>query len=192
MVIRGGGMGASSSRDGHHCAIFPANGANTPVEIFESDTPLLVEAREIVRDSAGPGRMRGGLGRRFVVRVPDDELAPLPPVTIAVQAGRFRYPPEGLFRGKPGATARFLINGAPGDPSGLTHSKPGDRIEFCSAGGGGYGDSLERDPESVERDVAMGYVSIEGAREDYGVVIDPETRRFDPAATRDLRTTARI
>ncbi len=187
MIIRGGGMGASSARDGHHCAIFPANGANTPVEIFESDTPLLVKVREIVCDSAGPGRMRGGLGRRFVVRVPDDERAPLPPVTIAVQAGRFRHPPQGLFGGKPGARARFLINGEPGDPSGLTLCKPGDTVSFYSAGGGGYGDPRERDPESVERDVAMGYVSAERAREDYAVVIDPATGRFDPAATIDLR-----
>ncbi len=56
MIIRGGGMGASSRMDGHHCAIFPANGANTPVEIFESDTPLIVEARELVCDSGGPGQ----------------------------------------------------------------------------------------------------------------------------------------
>ncbi|MGD9045895.1 MAG: hydantoinase B/oxoprolinase family protein, partial [Desulfobacterales bacterium] len=62
MIIRGGGMGASSKMDGHHCAIFPANGANTPVEIFESDTPLIVEERSLICDSGGPGKMRGGLG----------------------------------------------------------------------------------------------------------------------------------
>ncbi|MGD8765866.1 MAG: hydantoinase B/oxoprolinase family protein, partial [Desulfobacteraceae bacterium] len=97
MIIRGGGLGASSRMDGHHCAIFPANGANTPVEIFESDTPLVVEERSLICDSGGPGKMRGGLGRKMVVRVPDDELAPKPPTSIAVQAGRFRYPPQGLF-----------------------------------------------------------------------------------------------
>ena len=91
-------MGAGSRMDGHHCAIFPANGANTPVEILESDTPLIVEARELVCDSGGPGKMRGGLGRRMVIRVPDDEYAPLPPTTIAIQAGRFRYaPPMRLY-----------------------------------------------------------------------------------------------
>ncbi len=62
MIIRGGGLGAGSRMDGHHCAIFPANGANTPVEIFESDTPLIVEERCLVCDSGGPGKMRGGLG----------------------------------------------------------------------------------------------------------------------------------
>jgi len=188
MIIRGGGMGANSKMDGHHCAIFPANGANTPVEIFESDTPLLVEARELVPDSGGPGRMRGGLGRKMVIRVPDDEYAPQPPVTIAIQAGRFKYPPEGIFGGKPGAKAKFLVNGEPGDPSGLTFCKPGDVVAFYSAGGGGYGDPFERDPELVRRDVIYGYVSVERAREDYGVVIDPETFEIDYQATERIRS----
>lgn len=187
MIIRGGGMGASLHKDGHHCAIFPANGANTPVEIFESDTPLVVEARELLADSGGPGRTRGGLGRRFVVRVPDDEKAPEGPVTIAVQAGRFRYPPEGLFGGKPGARARFLVNGEPGDPSGLTICYPGDVIEFHSAGGGGFGDPFERDPLAVKRDVEMGYVTLDGARRDYAVVLDPHDLTVDFEATESLR-----
>jgi N-methylhydantoinase B len=187
MIIRGGGLGASSRLDGHHCAIFPANGANTPVEIFESDTPLLVSERALVADSGGPGRLRGGLGRRMAIRVPDDDCGPQPPVTVAVQAGRFRYPPEGMFGGRPGSKARFERNGQPADPSGLTHCDRGDRIEFCSAGGGGYGDPFERDPEAVESDAANGYVSAERAREDYGVVIDPGTLNVDLEATMRLR-----
>ena len=187
MIIRGGGLGASSRMDGHHCAIFPANGANTPVEILESDTPLLVEARELVYDSGGPGRMRGGLGRRMVIRVPDDEYAPLPPVTIAVQAGRFRYPPQGIFGGRASARAQFLHNGQSGDPSGLTFCNPGDVVEFYSAGGGGYGNPLERDPQEVKRDVMLGYVSIKKAREDYGVVIDHANLNVDQVETQKLR-----
>ena len=86
MIIRGGGMGASSKMDGHHCAIFPANGANTPAEIFESDTPLIVEERSLICDSGGPGKMRGGLWRKFVIRIPDDDTAPEPPTSISIQA----------------------------------------------------------------------------------------------------------
>ncbi|RLA85949.1 MAG: hydantoinase B/oxoprolinase family protein [Deltaproteobacteria bacterium] len=186
-VIGGGGMGASSKRDGHHCAIFPANGANTPVEIFESDTPLLVLERQLITDSGGAGRMRGGLGRTFIVKVPDDDFAPRPPVVVAVQGGRYKYPAEGLFGGKAGARSKFLINGEPGDPSGLTFCKPGDVIGFYAPGGGGFGDPLERDPEIVRRDVLFGYVSLEKAREDYGVVIDPETYEVDYRATEELR-----
>jgi N-methylhydantoinase B len=183
MIIRGGGLGASSRLDGHHCAIFPANGANTPVEIFESDTPLIVCERGLVADSGGAGRMRGGLGRIMAIRVPDDESGPQPPVTVAVQAGRFRYPPEGMFGGGPGFRARFERNRQPADPSGLTHCGRGDVLEFHSAGGGGYGHPFERDPEAVECDVANGYVSIERAREAYGVIIDPATLKVDLEGT---------
>jgi N-methylhydantoinase B len=187
MIIRGGGLGASSRMDGHHCAIFPANGANTPVEIFESDTPLIVLERGLVKDSGGPGRMRGGLGRKMVLRVPADDFGPLASVTVAVQAGRFRYPPEGIFGGGPGAKAQFRRNSEPADPSGLTLCERGDVIEFRSAGGGGYGDPWKRDPEAVEGDVVKGYVSVEQAQENYGVVIDPLTLKLNLNETQRLR-----
>ncbi len=191
MIIRGGGLGASSRMDGHHCAIFPANGANTPVEILESDTPLMIQARELVCDSGGPGLHRGGIGRKMTIRVPDDAHAPRPPTTIAVQAGRYIYPPEGIFGGQPGSKARFLKNDTAADPSGLTFCENGDVIGFCSAGGGGYGDPLARDPAAVENDVRFGYVSVTGAWKDYGVVIDPETGSVDIPATTALRAEKR-
>jgi N-methylhydantoinase B len=187
MIIRGGGLGASHARDGHHCAIFPANGANTPVEILESDTPLMVMARELVPDSGGAGKMRGGLGRRMLIRVPDDTRAPLSPVSIAVQAGRYRYPPEGLFDGQAGVKAQYLKNEQAADPSGLTLCDPGDVIAFYSAGGGGFGNPLKRDIAAVERDVLDGYVSLDKAREDYGVVIDPMTHKADLSESQKLR-----
>lgn len=187
VIIRGGGMGASAKGDGEYVYIFPANGANTPVEIIENETPLIVECRELLTDSGGPGRHKGGLGKRIVFRVPDDDYAPIPPVNLGIQSGRYRYPPEGLFGGKPGARARFLVNGIPGNPYGLTQLKPGDVVLMEAAGGGGYGDPLERDPELVEQDVREGYVSIERAREDYGVVLDLETLKVDQEATSELR-----
>jgi len=191
VIIRGGGMGASASADGHYVAIFPANGANTPVEIFESDTPLIVEKRELLTDSGGAGKMKGGLGRRVVFRIPDDEYAPMPPVNLGIQSGRYRYPPEGLFGGKHGAKAQFLVNGQPGNPFGLTRMKPGDVIVIDVAGGGGFGDPLDRDPEMVQEDVVQGCVSLEKAREDYGVVIDPATMKADLKATDELRRSMR-
>ena len=187
VIIRGGGMGASSTNDGYYDYIFPANGANTPIEILESDTPLIVETREVLTDSGGPGRMKGGLGRRVVFRVPDDEYAPIPPVNLGIQSGRYRYSPEGLFGGKDGSRAQFLINGELGNPYGLSQLRPGDVVIMDAAGGGGYGDPLERDPELVEKDAADGYVSIESAKEDYGVVINPQTMKADWGATEKLR-----
>jgi N-methylhydantoinase B len=191
VIIRGGGMGASRGADGHYVAIFPANGANTPVEIFESDTPLIVEKRELLTDSGGPGKMKGGLGRRVVFRIPDDKYAPIPPVNLGIQSGRYRYPPEGLFGGKAGAKAQFLVNGKPGNPFGLTQLKPGDTISMDAAGGGGYGKPLERAPEMVELDVIEGHVSSKKAREEYGVVVNPRTRLLDRTGTHKLRQAMR-
>ena len=82
------------------------------------------------------------------------------------------------------------MNGTHGNPYGLTQLKPGDVVTMDAAGGGGYGDPLERDPELVESDVREGYVSVEAARDEYGVVIDPETLKVDLAATRELRRSA--
>ncbi len=187
MIIRGGGMGASSRFDGHHCAIFPANGANTPVEILESDTTMIVESRGLIKDSGGPGRQRGGIGRKMIIKSLEDGDNTPGTISIAVQAGRYIYPPDGIFGGKDGSLARFLKNGENADPSGLTFCEPGDTISFISAGGGGYGDPFERDPKAVEKDVRYGYVSIEKAKQDYGVVIDADTLKADLDATLKLR-----
>jgi len=195
MIIRGGGMGASSRFDGHHCAIFPANGANTPVEILESDTPLIVEERGLVIDSGGPGKQRGGIGRQMIIRAPkadenNDGDISLKRTTIAVQAGRFIYPPQGIFHGKSGSKAKFLKNDVKADPSGLTFCDPGDRISFISAGGGGYGNPFERNPKAVEKDVQYGYVSIENAKQDYGIIINPDSLGLDLEATLKFRKTS--
>ncbi|MDA3791568.1 MAG: hydantoinase B/oxoprolinase family protein [Desulfobacula sp.] len=187
MIIRGGGMGASSRFDGHHCAIFPANGANTPVEILESDTSMIVEERSLIQDSGGPRKQRGGIGRRMIFRSPDEGENSCGTVSIAVQAGRYIYPPQGMFGGKDGSLAKFQKNDENADPSTLTFMDPGDRITFVSAGGGGYGNPFERDPKLVEKDVQYEYVSIERAKQDYGVIIDPDSLTLDLDATLQLR-----
>jgi N-methylhydantoinase B len=190
VIIRGGGMGGGAENDGYYDFIFPANGANTPVEIFESDTPLLIERRELLPNSGGAGRYKGGLGRRVVFRVPDDDHAPQPPVNLGIQSGRFRYAPDGLFGGQPGARARFLINGENGNPYGLTQLVPGDVVVMDAAGGGGYGEPYERDPELVLRDVTDGYVTPDRARNE-GVIIDQKQMTVDAQATEKLRASPR-
>jgi N-methylhydantoinase B len=113
--------------------------------------------------------------------IPDDEYASKPPVSLGIQSGRYRYPPEPLAGGKPGSK---------GNPYGLTQLKPGDVVVMDAAGGGGYGDPLARDADAVAEDVADGYVSVEAARRDYGVVIDPATTKVDREATGELRRPA--
>lgn len=179
VIIRGGGMGAGATSDGNYVYIFPANGANTPVEIFESDTPLVVEKRELLRDSGGPGNMKGGLGKREIFRIPDDEYAPSGPTSLGVQAGRFIHAAEGLFGGRNGSLARFEVNGETGNAYSLTQLNPGDVVTIDAPGGGGYGTPLERDPEMVQMDVMEGYVSLERAKIDYGVSLNPETMEIE-------------
>ena len=187
VIIRGGGMGAGTSNDGNYVYIFPANGANTPVEIFESDTPLIVAERQLLTDSGGPGRMKGGLGKREIFKIPDDQYAPMAPVNLGIQAGRYVYPAEGLFGGRSGSKAQFLVNGVPGNAYGLTQLKPGDVVTIDAPGGGGNGVAFEREPEMVQQDVIEGYVSIERAKEEYGVVLDTKTLEIRWEETNKLR-----
>jgi N-methylhydantoinase B len=79
------------------------------------------------------------------------------------------------------------VNGAPGNPYGLTQLKPGDVVIIDAAGGGGYGNPLEREPEIVGKDVIEEYVSLERAKEYYGVIINPKTFKVDMEATKKLR-----
>jgi N-methylhydantoinase B len=109
---------------------------------------------------------------------------------------RHRFAPWGLFGGQPGQPGVTLIN--PGTPTERrVHSKAsdtfeyGDVISFQQSGAGGYGPPWEREPRAVLRDVMEDYVSLEGARRDYGVVIDPATLTVDEAATRAARETMR-
>ena len=131
--------------------------------------------------------MKGGLGKRELFKVPDDEYAPMPPVNLGIQAGRYQYPAEGLFGGKSGARAQFLVNDIPGNSYGLTQLEPGDVVIIDAPGGGGYGDPFRRDAETVAQDVIEGYVSIESAGADYGVAIDPRTLQVNEEETGKLR-----
>ena len=114
-----------------------------------------------------PRKQRDALGRREVLWVPDDAYAPQGAVNLAIQSGRFRIPPEGLFGGKHGSKAQFLVNGEPGNPYGLTRLRAGDTVVMDAAGGGGYGDPGERNAEALTRDIAQGRVSQRGTVRDY-------------------------
>ena len=191
MDLRASGMGARRTADGINCTHFPSNTSNTPAEILEADTPLVVEKREMVCDSGGAGRRRGGLGQEVVWRVPDDEAAPKPPVTVVTVMGRFRHPPKGLFGGAEGGRGSYLINGEASAWGGLNQCRPGDVITFRQPGGGGYGPATEREPDLVAGDVRNGYVSLQKARELFGVVLDPASLEIDLPATRRLRDAMR-
>ena len=185
------GTGARAGKDGCDGMSWAFNASNIPVEAQEANQPIVVERFELIRDSAGPGRFRGGAGLRRDMRFLADEGK------LTNLSDRQRFAPYGLFGGDPGVRGRTVLN--PGPDEELVPGKAsrefayGDVISFQQSGAGGYGDPLERDPARVLHDVLDDYVSIDAAREHYGVVIvgaDPDLR-VDAAATAALRASRR-
>jgi N-methylhydantoinase B len=161
-------LGGTSTHDG--AAIVMAMNHFTPgapVEIFESEYPIRIRAFELVRDSAGPGRFRGGLGYAREFQLLEDS-------TLTVRSSNHRFTSQGLMGGGSGKPSRVVLNPQRADAEeiGLLETRPlkaGDVIRFEQAGGAGYGPVSERDPEAVREDVRNGYVSAEAARTQYGV-----------------------
>jgi N-methylhydantoinase B len=157
-------------------------------EALESGMPLRVERSELRCDSGGEGTTRGGLGLRRELRLLEGDAR------YSVLSDRAVLPPFGVGGAGPAAPVKVSIrrDGAelefptPGKVTGYAIAA-GDAVVMQSAGGGGYGDPLARDPERVRRDVMAGYVSAERARVGYGVVLTP-TGDVDPAATRAERS----
>ena len=179
----GGGYGGRIASDGPDAVqTHGQNTENAPVEETERGYPVRVECLELVEDSDGPGRFRGGLGLRKDYRFDR-------PTTFTVLADRDRSGPWGLFGGLPGRRAEYVLN--PDGEGRRLSSKitvelgPGDVISYRTCGGGGYGPPHERDPERVLRDVIERKVSVERAREHYGVAIVDD--RVDEAKTAKLR-----
>lgn len=183
----GGGQGAKSDQDGMDGVhVNMTNTRNTPVEVIEMSYPLLVERYGLVPDSGGPGRFRGGLGMLREVTVLDSSA------TVSLSTERAVLSPWGLAGGEAGRRSRcfFKIDEAvellPGKVTRVV--PPLGTVALETAGGGGFGDPLERDPERVREDVLDGLVSPEGATDNYGVVFKPgEKLAVDYIATRSFR-----
>ena len=156
----GGGCGARASKDGKDgVQVHIPNTANTPIEVLETEFPLLVEEYSLVQDSGGAGRYRGGLGLRRVIR-------PLGHSCELSAAGeRFVNPPWGLFGGKSGSVGQFLLVDDKGtnrklDPKPASQScSPDQCIVIQSPGAGGYGAPEERDKKQLAQDWRSGKFS---------------------------------
>ena len=181
------GMGAAESMDGESALIHYNNGdsGNVPIEVTETRSSIMTKRLELIQDSGGPGKWRGGLG---TVR----DLVATAPYTACITWHRYKSRPWGLEGGKEPIEGNYSLV-CHGDRKKRVHSCTSEHFEagdICSNrtnGGGGFGDPLERDPELVKEDVIDGYISIDGAREDYGVVIDPQTLEIDVEETESLR-----
>jgi N-methylhydantoinase B len=182
------------TEDGN-CVTVAMNDGDThtsPVEMSEMKFPFVFERYALVPDSGGAGKFRGGLGAVRAIRARDAEL------TVSTYIERTRCAPWGLAGGEAGlgnkVTLRLnekVIDDLPNAKVLAQSLKPGDGIAMRGGGGGGFGSPLERPAERVRWDVAQGYVSVEAARAQYGVVIDPETLILDADATAALRQTMR-
>ncbi len=164
-----GGFGARASSDGPDAVqTHGQNTENAPIEETELNYPVRIVRYELVDDSGGAGKFRGGLGLRRDYFFDH-------PVTFTVLADRDRAGPHGLFGGEPGQPAEYVLN-RDGECRRLGSKVtlevlPGDVISYRTCGGGGYGPPRERDPQAVRRDVLEGKVSVERALEVYGVEV---------------------
>ena len=148
----------------------------------ENEKPLLFLAKELVTDSGGPGRQRGGLAARLEVRSEARQ-----PITVGVRLDRITHPALGLFGGKPGGTAAVSVNGKPVHSKKTLTLATGDVYAVRCAGGAGYGDPHERPPEAVLRDVKGGYVSAGSCAQRLRGGARRCGRRVDAEGTQRLR-----
>ena len=163
-----GGMGAAHDRDGLSATAFPSGIMGVPVEAIETAAPLLMHRRELRIDSGGAGKFRGGLGQ-----VMELEIITGAPATHSCMYDRTKRPALGLHGGKAGAAGSVrLSDGGRPHPKSHYRLQPGQRVILELPGGGGFGDPRQRDVERVLADVRAGYVSIEAAARDYGVVVE--------------------
>lgn len=171
------GMDAASS-----CVV---NFSNNPIEIVESEYPLMIEKYGYVADSGGPGKFRGGLALIRQYRFVASEGV------LQLRSDRRTHLPYGLQGGSSGTPSRNVLN-----PDGEARELPskfrlgirgGDVFRHVLAGAGGWGDPYERDPALVAFDAAEGKISPRYARDNYGVALDPATGRVLVDETARLR-----
>jgi N-methylhydantoinase B len=183
--IVAGGAGARASRDGASgITVNQSNARIAPVEIVESEFPTRLLRFDLIPDSGGAGRHRGGLGLRR-------EYLNLEDARFSIRSMKHVIPPHGCTGGRDGRAGDIVINP---DSESAKHLptryadyplRRDDVFRLDTPGGGGFGDPFEREPERVLADVREGYVSREAAEKDYGVVVAETEHAFvvDAAAT---------
>jgi N-methylhydantoinase B len=187
--IIAGGAGARASKDGASgITVNQSNAMIAPVEIIESEFPTRLARFDLIRDSGGAGRFRGGLGIRR-------EYLNLEDARFSIRSMKHVIPPNGCAGGKTGRTGDIWINPEAKEAKRLPTRyadyplKQNDIFRLDTPGGGGHGDPLAREPERVLADVNEGYVSPEAAARDYGVVLkrDGAEWAIDTAETQKRR-----
>ena len=182
-----GGWGAWETGDGADALINNVNGAfkDIPIEIYENKYPVTIRNYGLRRDTGGPGKMRGGCGLYKEYTVNTD-------LNLSLWFERSKTTGWGLFNGKDGIGPNVNIKHSNGKEENRLKSnsypiKKGTVVTTYTGGGGGFGDSYDRDPKNVLEDVINGLVSIDKAEKDYKVVIS-SNMSIDYSKTNDLRS----
>jgi N-methylhydantoinase B len=161
----GGGFGARATKDGlDGVQVHITNTSNLPVECLESEYPLMVDRYELVQDSGGAGRWRGGMGIHRLIRAMGTEAV------FRVAGTRQKTEPWGLFGGKEGGRGRVIIHRNCADGLSRSDKQLGskDSVSIITPGAGGYGDPSERERDLVAQDLREGKISPEKAVSEYG------------------------
>ena len=191
--IFGGGSGGRSGKDGvSGTNVNQSNAKIAPIEIIESEFSTRLRRFELIPDSGGPGKFRGGLGFVREYELLDHDAR------FSLRSTKHTVAPKGIDGGLDGKTGHCTLN--PGtDQARVIPSRysdhtlhPGDVVSLETPGGGGLGNPLERDPTMVLNDVRNGYVTQRKAREAYRVAIEAKDGDFvlDEAQTSELRSQA--
>lgn len=162
VVFNAGGAGAHVDRDGWNTTAFPSGVKTSPVEAVEATAPVLFMRKELLADSGGAGKFRGGLGQRI-------EIVGETPLLANAMFDRLVNAARGRGGGSDGALGDArLASGAPFAGKGLQEVAAGDTLVLDLPGGAGFGDPRQRDPALVAEDVREGYVTAAAAARDYG------------------------
>jgi N-methylhydantoinase B len=187
--IIAGGAGARATKDGASgITVNQSNAMIAPVEIIESEFPTRILRFDLIQDSGGAGRWRGGLGIRR-------EYLNLEDARFSIRSMKHIIPPNGIAGGNNGRPGDIWINPEGKEPRRLPTRyadyplKKGDIFRLDTPGGGGHGDAMQREPERVLADVREGVLSPEAAERDYRVVVRRDGSDFviDAAATQTRR-----
>ena len=167
-MVLSGGLGATAGADGVSACGYPTTTASVPIEVIETRSPLLVEAKEFVAGSGGEGRFRGGLAQRVVVR--SRPGAGVRSLTLSAALDQTREPAEGLAGAGAGGLARFVRRDGAGQADVLenayaTLASDAASIVLETAGGGGFGEPGARAAAARTRDRDEGYVARGSGRD---------------------------
>ncbi len=189
-LFQGGGQGASDQGDGKSALLYPTSAANTSVELFETRVPVQVVEKAFIADSGGPGRKRGGLAQIVSTRKLLDDGEPC---QVGLYPNGVKAPMAGLFGGKPGRSGSAHVTDKDGTEENLgvgaltKLTRTDQRADLLLAGGSGFGNPWTRSYDEVQHDLDEGYISADGARQDYGCVVGEENQ-IERGASDALRT----